>query len=164
MPVLINPRWEAYSQSRAVGHSQAESARRAGYVDTYALKQSVKLERKAAIRVRLAELRERADEATRPGTLAYVNWTFHEIVQKAMTDGEGRDLSTACRAVEALAKVNGLIVSESRTTSESVQWDKLSPEQLQVVLAKRMQTLTADERKLLATADPSIVEVLPASG
>lgn len=103
MPVLKNPRWERLAQELAQNKTATEAMQLAGYTDP---RNSTRLTKRDEIRRRVEELQSRGAERAEV-SIASLLAELENAREKA-TDLD--QLSAAVRAIEAKAKVSGLLV------------------------------------------------------
>jgi hypothetical protein len=105
MPVLKNPRWERLAQELAQNKTATEAMQLAGYSDP---RNSTRLTKKEEIRRRIDELQSRGAERAEV-SVASLLAELEAAREKASNLDQ---LSAAVRAIEAKAKVSGLLVQK----------------------------------------------------
>lgn len=114
MPPLNNPRWEKFVQSLLEGQSAVEAYQAAGYARDDGNATRLRANRK--IQQRLAELQTEVAKETKitvEGLLSEL-----EAARQKATDLE--QLSAAVRAIEAKAKISGLLVQKVEVSAPDV--------------------------------------------
>lgn len=110
MPALTNPKHERFAQERAKGTGQFEAYRLVGYAGDEA--HASRLEARADVRGRIAELQERAAIRTEL-TAASITERLLSIADKAEQTNAAPGLGVARQALMDAAKLNGLVVEKA---------------------------------------------------
>jgi hypothetical protein len=105
MPVLKNPKWERLAQELAQNKTATEAMQLAGYSDP---RNSTRLTKKDVIRRRVEELQSRGAERAEVSVASLLQEL--EAAREKASDLD--QLSAAVRAIEAKAKVSGLLVQK----------------------------------------------------
>jgi hypothetical protein len=131
MAILTNPRHELFAQELAKGKSASEAYKLAGYRPCR--QNAARLTTNDDIRARLDEIQTAAakkSEVTVQSLLAEL-----EEARRKATDLD--QLSVAVRAIEAKAKVSGLLTQKIEITDPTREFDNAeTPEEIAAVLAR----------------------------
>jgi hypothetical protein len=135
MPVLKNPRWERLAQELAQNKTASEAMILAGYSD---VRNSTRLTKKEEIRRRVEELQSRGAERAEVSVASLL-----QELEAAREKASNLDqLSAAVRAIEAKAKVSGLLVQKVEVTNIDSQFDEA--ETIEDVMAAMVAAFEAD--------------------
>jgi hypothetical protein len=160
MAILTNQRHELFAQELAKGRSASEAYTLAGY--KACRQNAARLTTNDDIRVRLAELQAAAAKASEV-TVASLLSELEDAREKATTRDQ---LSAAVRAIEAKAKVSGLLTQKVEIVDPARAFDNAeTPEQIAAVLARGIARdkgyeLTPDELRGFAELMVQLVEAL----
>jgi phage terminase small subunit len=110
MPVLKNPKWERLAQELAQNKTATEAMRLAGYSDP---RNSTRLTKKEEIRRRIEELQSRGAKRAEVSVASLLQEPKDARAKASSLD----QLSAAVRAIEAKARVSGLLVQKVEVTS-----------------------------------------------
>lgn len=110
MPVLSNPRWEAFAQALAKGKTQEEAYEAAGYKPSR--HHASRLATNGNVQARLAELQEKAAERALV-TIESLTDELEEARLLAMKEGQP---SAAAAAVMGKARLHGKLVDKAEVT------------------------------------------------
>ena len=113
MPVLKNQRWERLAQELAQNKTASEAMILAGYSD---VRNSTRLTKKDLIRRRIEELKSRGAERAEV-SIASLLGELEAAREKASNFDQ---LSAAVRAIEAKAKVSGLLVQNLKSVALAI--------------------------------------------
>ncbi|MBQ8809479.1 MAG: terminase small subunit [Bacteroidales bacterium] len=120
MPILKDARQERFCQELAkVGMSQAEAARRAGYMPLHANRQAHRLLQQPHIKARMKELMER--NADKAGVLNEELTAFWSNVMK----DEAENMKNRLKASELIGKSLGMFVEKRLNENEgtiTIEW------------------------------------------
>ena len=123
MPVLSNPKHEAFAQGLAKGRSQAEAYAEAGYKPSEP--HASRLASSGKVAARVAELLELAVERHLVTVESLTN-ELDEVRQRALTDGQN---AAAVAAIMGKAKLNGHLVDKAQIDVHH-HYDDMSEEEL----------------------------------
>jgi phage terminase small subunit len=160
MAILTNQRHELFAQELAKGRSASEAYTLAGY--KACRQNAARLTTNDDIRVRLAELQAAAAKASEV-TVASLLSELEDAREKATTRDQ---LSAAVRAIEAKAKVSGLLTQKVEIVDPARAFDNAeTPEQIAAVLARGIARdkgyeLTPDELRGFTELMVQLVEAL----
>ena len=110
MPILDNPKHEAFARELAKGSSQAESYASAGYRPSD--QHASRLASDGKVLARVAELTARITDAV----MLTREWVLERLIANANAAMEERDGNVANRALELLGKELGMFVDRSEHT------------------------------------------------
>jgi phage terminase small subunit len=119
MPVLSNHRWELFSQELAKGKTGDEAYQLAGYKENR--HNASRLKTNETISARVLEIMGRAANRTEL-SISSVTESLLRIAEKAEQLGEAAGLGVAKAAWMDAAKVNGLIVEQTRSENTNVNY------------------------------------------
>lgn len=114
MPQLSNPRHERFAQELAAGKSQDEAYAVAGYSSNRG--NAARMKANESIAARVAELQAGAARITET-TVAGLTEALFRIARDAEDLKEASGLSVARAALMDIAKLNGLVVERSESTT-----------------------------------------------
>ena len=134
MPILANPRHEAFAQELAAGHSAVEAYKRAGYKPNYG--NCSRLKGKESIVTRVLELQRRGAVRAEV-TVASLVQELDEARIDALRLGQ---ISAAVAATLGKAKVTGQII-ERAEVGQPGEFDRMSDEELRDFIRKSHKQL-----------------------
>lgn len=144
MPVLKNPKHEAFAQARAKGATADAAYVEAGYSENRA--NAARLNSNDDIQIRVAELLQRVAEKVTTAQAETVEKITGELNEAlAMAKGQERPDRMVMAAV-AKAKLNGLIVDKSESTVTHKHEDRVARRQQLLDTKRKQPEASADER------------------
>ena len=152
MPVLKNPRHERLAQELAQNKTATEAMAAAGYSDP---RNSTRLTKKDEIRRRVEELQSRGAERAEVSVASLLGEL--EAAREKASDLD--QLSAAVRAIEAKAKVSGLLVQRLEVTNVDATVARLdAAESMSEIADTLVQHYEADGYSFTANDKAQLIE------